>query len=210
MRSSFNKVKWAANTNIYEVNIRQYTPSGTFISFAKHLPRLKDMGIEILWLMPVTPISIEKRLGTLGSYYACSSYATLNPEYGNEADFKMLIDTAHALGMKVIIDWVANHTGCDHVWMTAHPDFYLKNEAGDFTEVNGWNDVIDLDYSNKKMRAAMIKAMQYWINEFDIDGFRADMAHLVPLDFWMDARTCCDAPGEVRRIAVLTAGAPPQ
>ncbi len=193
MSSKFTMVQWAARTNIYEVNIRQYTPEGTFRSFMAHLPRLKDMGVEILWLMPVTPISVEKRLGSLGSYYACSSYTALNPEFGDAEDFKALVQEAHGLGMKLIIDWVANHTGYDHEWTRLHPSFYVRDTKGNFTERNGWEDVIDLDYSNAGMRKAMVKAMQGWVTAFDIDGFRCDMAHLVPLDFWQDARLQCDS-----------------
>lgn len=193
MSKPFNTVDWAIGSNIYEVNIRQYTPEGTFEAFGKHLPRLRDMGVEILWLMPITPISIEKRLGTLGSYYSCSSYVGINPEFGTFADFKSFMDEAHQLGFKVTIDWVANHTGWDHEWTKSDPDFYIKDAKGNFTEKNGWEDVIDLDYSNRFMRHAMINAMRFWVKEFDIDGFRCDMAHLVPLDFWVEARTACDA-----------------
>ncbi len=189
----FSMVAWAKDSNIYEVNIRQYTEEGSFQAFAKHLPRLKAMGVEILWLMPITPISQKERLGSLGSYYACSSYTKINPEFGNLNDFKQLVETAHLLGFKLIIDWVSNHTGWDHHWTFEHPDWYLKDTAGGFTEVNGWKDVIDLDYRQQAMRLAMIKAMQYWVRECDIDGFRCDMAHLVPLDFWMEAREQCDA-----------------
>ncbi len=151
------------------------------------------MGVEILWLMPITPISQKERLGSLGSYYACSSYTKINPEFGNLNDFKQLVDAAHQLGFKLIIDWVANHTGWDHHWTFEHPDWYVKDVNGMFTEVNGWKDVIDLDYNQANMRQAMIKAMQYWVRECDIDGFRCDMAHLVPLDFWVEARKQCDA-----------------
>lgn len=186
-------VPWAAGAAVYEVNIRQYTPEGSFASFSKHLPRLKQMGVEILWLMPVTPISIKERQGTLGSYYACSSYTDVNSEFGSMQDLRALISEAHALGMKLIIDWVANHTGWDHEWTKQHPDWYLKDAEGNFTEEHGWHDVIDLDYSVQEMRRAMISAMQFWIQSCDIDGFRCDMAHLVPLDFWMEARTACDA-----------------
>ena len=107
---------WKSSANIYEVNIRQYTEEGTFNAFAKHLPRLKEMGVKILWLMPITPVSKEKRQGSLGSYYACSDYVSINPEFGNLDDFKNLVNQAHELGMPLIIDWVANHTGCDHHW----------------------------------------------------------------------------------------------
>ncbi|MBS1579884.1 MAG: 1,4-alpha-glucan branching protein [Bacteroidetes bacterium] len=193
MAVHFKTVDWAINTNIYEVNIRQYTKEGTFAAFAKHLPRLKDMGVETLWLMPITPISVEKRQGSLGSYYACSSYTTINPEFGSLADFKTLVTQAHILKIKIIIDWVANHTGYNHAWTKEHADWYEKDEHGNFTEKNGWADVIDLNYKNNELRKGMIEAMQYWINECDIDGFRCDMAHLVPLDFWQEARTQCDS-----------------
>jgi glycosidase len=192
MAGKFSTVDWAKGSNIYEVNIRQYTAEGTFASFSKHLPRLRKMGVDILWLMPITPISLKERLGTLGSYYACSSYTDINPEFGSLADFKQLVNDAHALGFKLIIDWVANHTGWDHDWTTAHPEYYVIDNNGNFTEKNGWQDVIDLNYDNKDMRMAMIEAMRYWIREFGIDGFRCDMAHLVPLDFWVEARTQCD------------------
>jgi glycosidase len=193
MADLFNRVDWMYGSNIYEVNIRQYTPEGTFAAFAKHLPRLQDMGVKILWLMPVTPISLEKRQGTLGSYYACSSYTAINPEYGTLDDFKNLVHAAHNAGMKLIIDWVANHTGWDHHWTKEHPEWYIKDELGRFYDANGWEDVIDLDYKNNHMRNALISAMQYWVKECEIDGFRCDMAHLVPLEFWVDARLQCDA-----------------
>lgn len=192
MAKSFETVAWSNGANIYEVNIRQYTSEGTFNAFAAHLPRLREMGIEILWFMPITPISKEGRLGQLGSYYACSSYVEINPEFGTLNDFKALIQQAHELGFKVIIDWVANHTGFDHTWTRLNRDWYVLDPQGNFTEKYGWKDVIDLDYSNNNMREAMINAMQYWINECDIDGFRCDMAHLVPLDFWHEARKRCE------------------
>lgn len=186
-------VNWLNSSNIYEVNIRQYTHEGTFAAFENHLPRLKDMGVEILWLMPITPISFERRLGELGSYYACSTYTGINPEFGAFEDFRKLVEKAHSLEMKIIIDWVANHTGCDHGWMKNKPEWYARDASGNFTEQHGWSDVIDLDYNKTEMRAAMIEAMQFWVQEYNIDGFRCDMAHLVPLDFWKDARTQCDA-----------------
>lgn len=193
MSRNFSMTGWAKGSNIYEVNIRQYTPEGNFAAFSEHLPRLLDMGVEILWLMPITPISQKTRQGTLGSYYACSSYTEINPEFGTLSDFKNLVSYAQKLGIKVIIDWVANHTGWDHHWTTAHPDWYRKDASGNFTEINGWHDVIDLDFSNEQMRKAMTDAMLFWVTECGIDGFRCDMAHLVPLDFWVNARKSCDA-----------------
>ena len=193
MAYQFSPVSWSLNTNMYEVNLRQYTREGTFKAFGKHLPRLKDMGIKTLWFMPVTPISIEKRQGSLGSYYACSDYVDTNPEFGKISDFKQLVKHAHSAGFKVIIDWVANHTGWDHKWVKSNPEFYKKNPEGNFYDNNNWVDVIDLNYYDHAMRREMIKAMRFWVTECDIDGFRCDMAHLVPLDFWREARLSLDA-----------------
>lgn len=189
MKTEFMPLDWVLDTNIYEVNLRQYTQEGTFAAFQKHLPRLKDMGVEVLWFMPLTPISKLNRKGSLGSYYACSSYTSINPEYGTKEDFQVLVKEAHTLGFKVILDWVANHTGCDHEWTTIHPEYYKRNEFGAFYDQHGWDDVIDLDYGNPQMRLAMIESMRTWIENFDIDGFRCDMAMLTPVDFWMQART---------------------
>jgi len=191
MSTRFKCVDWLSGAGIYEVNIRQYTPEGTLKALEKHLPRIRKMGIDILWFMPLTPISMKGRKGTLGSYYACSNYMDINPEFGTVDDFKRLVAQAHSLGFKVIIDWVANHTGLDHTW-TQHPDWYLRDDQGNFIETHGWDDVIDLNYQNADMQSAMIHAMKYWIGMFDIDGFRCDMAHLVPLSFWQKARTDCE------------------
>jgi glycosidase len=189
MIDSFKQVNWANTASIYEVNIRQYTVEGTFKAFEKHLPRINEMGIDVIWLMPITPISQVNKKGHLGSYYACSSYTKINPEFGTIADFKDLVDSAQALGMKVIIDWVANHTGCQHEWMQENPSWFTQDAAGNFTERNGWDDVVDLNFDNPSMRNALIDAMEFWVRQFNIDGFRCDMAHLVPLDFWIKART---------------------
>ncbi|MEO7984794.1 MAG: alpha-amylase family glycosyl hydrolase [Bacteroidota bacterium] len=180
--------KWSYAANIYEVNLRQYTLEGTFDAFSKHLPRLKDMGIKILWFMPITPISEEGRLGILGSYYAVKDYTDTNPEFGTVDDFKNLVDKAHELGFKVIIDWVANHSGNDHHWVTEHPEFYCYIEGTQLHHPHGWSDVAQLNYDNTELRENMIIAMKFWLKECDIDGYRCDMAHLVPLDFWEHAK----------------------
>jgi alpha-amylase len=193
MSAQFTPVDWSRNTNIYEVNLRQYTQEGTFAAFGKELPRLKDMGIEVLWFMPVTPISVLQRQGSLGSYYACSDYTTTNPEFGTLDDFKALVKAAHTAGFKVMIDWVANHTGWDHRWTWEHPDFYRRNHEGNFYDAHGWIDVIDLNYDNPAVHESMLDAMKFWVDECDIDGFRCDMAMLVPLSFWKMARTRLDA-----------------
>jgi glycosidase len=156
------------------------------------MPRLKDMGIEVLWFMPITPISAERRLGSLGSYYACSDYTAVNPEFGVLEDFIRLVKYAHELGMKVIIDIVANHTGWDHRWTREHPDFYRRSPEGQFFDAHGWVDVIDLNYDNPALCAAMTDVMRWWIQQADVDGFRCDMAMLVPLTYWREARTALD------------------
>ncbi len=176
------------NSNMYEVNIRQYTPEGTFNAFAAHLPRLKDMGIEILWLMPIYPIGAVKRKATLGSYYSIQNFEAVNPEFGTAHDFKMMVEKAHALGMKIIIDWVANHTSWDNVWTKTNPEFFVHDANGHFKPPFDWDDVIQIDHTNVEQQKAMIAAMKYWVTNFDIDGFRADMAHLIPLPFWINAR----------------------
>ena len=182
------------NAVIYEVNTRQFTQEGTFAAFQEHLPRLKDLGVDILWLMPIQPISELNRKGTLGSPYSVADYYGVNPEFGTADDFRALVSEAHKQGFKVILDWVANHTGWDNPWVTQHPDWYTKDSAGNITRPIGtdWTDVADLNYDNLEMRTAMIDAMKYWVSEFDIDGFRADVAHSVPQDFWEAARSALE------------------
>lgn len=181
---------WIDKAVLYEVNVRQYTEEGTFAAFSEHLDRLKDMGINTLWFMPIYSISELNKKGTLGSYYSIRDYKSVNSEFGTMDEFKSLIDKAHEMGFKVIIDWVGNHTGWDHVWITEHPEYYLKDEEGNITCPLGtdWVDVAQLDYKNEEMRAAMIDAMSFWIKDMDIDGFRCDYAHAVPIDFWETAR----------------------
>jgi len=143
--------------------------------------------------MPITPIATEKRHGSLGSYYACSSYTEINPEFGTFEDFKTLVKEAHGLGFKVIIDWVANHTGWNHEWTISNPGFFKKNPEGQFYDTHGWEDVIDLNYYDHNMRREMVSAMRYWVETCDLDGFRCDMAHIVPYDFWRNTRIELDA-----------------
>ncbi len=197
MEHRFNRAPWSFDTNIYEVNIRQYTREGNFNAFSKHLKRLKNMGVEVLWFMPIFPISHERRIGTLGSYYACSDYTSINPEFGSLDDFKKIVKQIHSLGMKLILDWAANHTGWDHVWTRTNPEYFKKNLEGHFYDNHNWSDVIDLNYYDQAMRAEMIQCMKFWITECDIDGFRCDMAHLVPLDFWSRARMELDSMKEL-------------
>jgi len=188
--SNFKKADWINNTDVYEVNIRQYTGEGTFNAFMQELPRLKEMGVSTLWLMPITPIAQKNKKGTLGSPYACSDYTSINPEFGTLSDFKIFVEEAHNMGFKVIIDWVANHTGWDHVWTVTHPDYYKQDpETNDFKIASGMDDIIELDFKNPALRTAMIEAMKYWVTECNIDGFRCDLAFWVELEFWLEART---------------------
>jgi glycosidase len=185
--------EWIKTTNIYEVNLRQYSVEGTINAFAAHLPRLKDMGVETLWFMPLTPIAQKEKKGSLGSYYACSDYTSVSNEFGTIEDFKRLVQTAHQMHMKVIIDWVANHTGWDHWWTVKHPDWYERDEhTGDFRKASGMDDIIELDFKNPEVRQAMIDAMKFWVVETGIDGFRCDLAFWVELDFWVEAKTELD------------------
>ena len=179
---------WHKNATIYEVNVRQFTPEGTFNAFLPHIDRIHNMGIDILWFMPIHPIGEVNRKGGLGSYYSVKDYKGVNPEHGTLADFRAVVDKAHSLGMKVIIDWVANHSAFDNHW-AVNKDWYTLDSMGNLQPPQGtdWWDVADLNYDNNDMRLAMIEAMQYWVEEFDIDGFRCDVASWVPNDFWKQA-----------------------
>ncbi len=194
---------WIMQGNIYEVNVRQYTPEGTFNAFAKHLDRLKAMGIQTLWFMPINPISKEARKGSLGSYYAVADYTAVNPEFGNLSDFTRLVASAHARGMKVIIDWVPNHTGADNKWLTTHPDFFVKGADGKPAPPYNWMDVRQLDYKNVVMQDSMINAMKFWLTNCNIDGFRCDVAWNVPGSFW---KRCIGTLRKERNLVMLAEG----
>jgi len=186
---------WTRNATIYEVNVRQYTPEGTFKAFQQHLPRLKKMGVDILWIMPVNPIGVKNRKGSLGSYYAVSDYLAVNPEFGTMADFKELVKKAHELGMYVIIDWVANHTAWDNKLITEHPEWYKKDSTRKIIPpVPDWTDVAGLDYTKDGLRKYMTDALCFWVKEANIDGFRCDVAGMLPVGFWNHAMP------EVRKI----------
>ena len=191
LSTSFN-INQIKDGVIYEANIRQYSESGKFEDFTKDIYKLKDLGVKIIWLMPIHPISKTNRKGTLGSYYSISDYKAVNPEFGNKNDLDELINEAHKHDMLVILDWVANHTGWDHKWIKNKPDYYTKNENGEITDpINpstgeswGWTDVADLNFDNMEMQNEMIEAMEYWVKEHEIDGYRLDAAHSCPASFW--------------------------
>jgi glycosidase len=201
---------WAANAVLYECNIRQFSPEGNLAGVSAQLQRLKELGVDVLWLMPIHPIGLLNRKETpsdLGSPYSVRDYFAVNPDLGTLEDLKSLVTKAHGLGLKVIMDWVPNHTSWDAVWMTSHPAYYTKvngqctaplNEHGEST---GWDDCADLDYGNPALRKAMTEAMQYWIKTADIDGYRVDMAGLVPNDFWAEVRPALDSIKNVFMLA---------
>lgn len=195
---------WAKNAVIYEINVRQFSKEGTLKAVTEQLSRIKDLGANVVWLMPIYPIGEKGRKGKLGSYYAIKDYKKINPAYGKNEDLKALVDSAHALGMKVLLDWVANHTAPDHIWAKENKDFYVLDSVSKQpikpidTE---WEDVIQLNYQNPQMQDSMISAMQYWIKNFDIDGYRCDVAELIPISFWKRARTELDKTKNIFMLA---------
>ena len=190
---------WARSAVLYELNIRQFSEEGNFQGVVAQLERLKNLGVDVIWLMPIHPIGQDRRKGSLGSPYSVMDYYAVNPDFGTKEDLRALIQEAHRLGLKVILDWVPNHTSWDAVWKQNHPEYYTKIN-GDFTNplnehgepIEDWSDICDLDYQQAPTRLAMIEAMRYWVNEFDIDGYRVDMAGLVPEEFWRQARPALD------------------
>jgi len=182
----FRHADWTRNASLYQINMRQFTAAGTFQAAEAQLPRLKELGVDIVWLMPIHPIGKLKRKGVLGSPYAISDYMKVNPELGTFDDFKHFVATAHHLGLHVILDWVGNHTAWDNVLKTAHPDWYEKDAMGNAhsTPWYDWDDIIDLDYNSPDLRRYMAQAMRYWVQEAGVDGYRADAAGLIPQDFW--------------------------
>ncbi len=187
--------EWAKSATIYQLNTRQFTAEGTFSAAEKQLPRLKALGADIIWLMPIHPIGVKNRKGSLGSPYSVKDYFSVNPEFGTEDDLRAFIATAHRLGMKVILDWVANHTAWDNPLATDHPDWYERDWKGALrpTPWWDWSDIIDLDFRQPGLRKYMTEALKYWVREFDVDGYRCDVAGFVPIDFWNNARAELDA-----------------
>lgn len=185
---------WVKNATIYELNIRQFSDEGSFKAIEEQLPRLKKMGIDIIWLMPVHPIGETHRKGTLGSYYSVKDYYGISAEFGTEQDFRNLVSAIHQQGMYVIIDWVANHTSWDNEIVDQHPEWYRKSRKDTFqsTRWRDYDDIIELDYSHQELREYMTEALKFWVKEYDIDGYRCDIASFVPIDFWENVRTELD------------------
>ncbi|WP_082122523.1 alpha-amylase family glycosyl hydrolase [Arsukibacterium sp. MJ3] len=194
--------QWSRDAVIYQINTRQFTQEGTFVAAQQQLPRLKKLGVDILWLMPIQPIGEVNRKGSLGSPYSIKDFYGVNPEFGNKQDIKAFIAAAHQQGMYVILDWVANHTAWDNALVQQHPDWYIRDWKGDFrpTPWWDWSDIIELDYNKPALRHYMTDAMKYWVREIGFDGFRADVAGFVPLDFWNNVRQELD---EIKPVFML-------
>ncbi len=190
-----NHPEWSKNATLYQINTRKFTQEGTFRAAEQQLPRLKELGVDIVWLMPIHEIGLKNRKGSLGSPYSVRDYYSVNPEFGTLADLKHFVAAAHGLGMYVILDWVANHTAWDHPLVSEHPEWYARDWKGDFRPTPWWDwpDIIDLDYEQEGVRRYMTEALKYWVREADIDGYRCDVAGFVPTDFWNNARKELDA-----------------
>lgn len=202
-RVTLTHPEWSRNAVLYQLNTRQFTPEGTFRAAQAELPRLKELGVDIIWLMPIHPIGEKNRKGTLGSPYAVQDYFGVNPEFGTMEDLKAFVDAAHAQGMKVILDWVANHTAWDNPLTVSNPEWYERDLDGNFrpTPWWDWSDIINLNYAHAGLRQYMTEALVYWVREADIDGYRADVAGFVPLDFWETARKQMEAVKPVFMLA---------
>jgi glycosidase len=192
--SEVSDARWVAQSALYEVFVRDFSPSGDFRGLIDGLDRIQSTGAEVIWLMPIHPIGERNRKGTLGSPYSIADYRGVNPDFGTADDFRALVQAVHGRGMKLILDWVPNHTAWDHPWVTQHPEYYTRDAAGEMTvprdndgKLTDWTDVVELDYGNPATRRAMIADMRYWLEEFGVDGFRVDVAGMVADDFWREA-----------------------
>lgn len=196
--------EWVKSGIIYEVYTRAFSKEGNFAGVEKRLPELKKLGVTILWMMPIHPVGVEKRKGSLGSPYSIQDYYGVNPEFGTIDDFKSLVNKSHELGFKVVIDLVANHTSWDSKMINEHPEWFTKDSTGNFIPpVADWSDVVDLNYDNKDLRTYMLEMMKYWVRDVGIDGFRCDVSEMVPTDFWNDARAALDS---IKPVFLLSEG----
>lgn len=193
----------SGNRVIYEVNVHAYSETHNFKGLENDLERLKDIGVDIVWLMPIHPIGEVNRQGELGSPYAVVDYKAVNPEYGTIADFKSLVSKAHSLGMEIWLDWVANHTAWDNIWVESNIEFYASKDGECPYSPPGWNDAVQLDHSSPGLVDAMADAMIFWVKECNIDGFRCDAADRVPFEFWKSLKSKVDA---VRKVTWLSEG----
>ncbi len=199
---------WVREAVIYSVYVRSFSPEGTFAGLERRLPELKKLGATVLWLLPIHPIGVKNRKGTLGSPYSVRDYYGINPEFGTLADFKRLLASVHREGMKLIIDLVANHTSWDSWLLVHHPEWFTHDAAGKIVSPNAdWTDVADLDYAKPGLRQYMIDMMVWWVRDIGVDGFRCDVAELVPTDFWEEARARLN---RIKPVMMLSEGSLPE
>lgn len=195
---------WVKNAVIYEVYTRAFSPEGNFAALERRLPELKELGVDILWIMPIHPLGVEKRKGSLGSPYSVKDYYGINPEFGTLEDFKKVVQRTHALGMRIVIDLVANHTAWDSRMFMEHPEWFTKDSSGKFmAPVADWSDVVDLNYDDPNLRRYMIEMLKYWVRDVGIDGFRCDVSEMVPVSFWDEARAALDS---IKPVFMLSEG----
>ena len=207
-KPALKSADWVRDAIIYEVYLRSFSKEGTFAGLEKRLPDLQRLGVTVLWLMPIHPVGVKNRKGTLGSPYAVQDYYGINPEFGTLQDFRHLLNAVHKKGMKLIIDLVANHTSWDSKLITEHPEWFTKDSSGKIVSPNAdWTDVADLDYSNPDLRRYMIDMMIYWVRDVGIDGFRCDVAEMVPTDFWEAARARLN---RIKPVMMLSEGSIPE
>jgi len=191
--------EWTKDVTLYEVNVRQFTEEGTFKAFENHLPRLKKLGVDVIWFMPIHPIGVVNRKGELGSYYSVKDYMDVNPEFGTLDELKSLVSKAHDMGLYIILDWVPNHTSWDNPLVTEHPEWYDKDKDGNFVSPYDWTDVIQLDWSKKGLQDYMLEALSFWV-KIGVDGFRVDHPHKTPKEFWERVRVELD---KIRPVLML-------
>lgn len=199
---------WVRDARIYCVYLRSFSPEGTFSALQSRIPELKELGVNVIWLLPIHPVGIRNRKGSLGSPYSVRDYYEVNPEFGTMLDFRKLVDAIHRNGMKIIIDLVANHTAWDSKLLKQHPQWFTKDARGNIISPNSdWTDVADLDYSRPGLRKYMMDMMEWWVKDINIDGFRCDVAEMVPTDFWKDARRRLD---KIKPVMMLSEGSLPE
>ena len=193
-RATAPDTSWVSRSALYEVFVQDFSSKGNFRGVIEGLDRIESSGANVIWLMPIHPIGVVNRKGKLGSPYAAKDYRAINPTYGNATDFRALVDAAHRRGMKVILDWVPDHTSPDHAWVKDHPDYYIRNDKGEPSvprepdgKLTDWTDVAQLNYGNPAVRREMIGLMKYWLQEYGLDGYRVDVAGFIPIDFWRQA-----------------------